>query len=102
MESQTAANRGGATSSPTSRAGSTTGSRSTRRAGRYDTVAQRRTATPCDDRDVRRLLPTRGDVDLDQAYAYPTEGPWLRANMVCTVDGSIAAADGRSGGISGP
>ena len=34
-------------------------------------------------------------------YAYPDgDRPWLRANMVESVDGA-AAVDGRSGGLSG-
>ncbi|MEX0426824.1 dihydrofolate reductase family protein [Nocardioides sp. DS6] len=35
----------------------------------------------------------------DGSYAWP-EGPWLRANMVTTVDGSAQGADGRSGTIN--
>jgi riboflavin biosynthesis pyrimidine reductase len=51
---------------------------------------------------MRRLLPTYAEsIDLDDAYAYPDGVPWLRANMVASVDGAIAL-DGRSGGLSGP
>jgi riboflavin biosynthesis pyrimidine reductase len=51
---------------------------------------------------MRRLLPTYADdVDLDEAYAYPAEGRWLRANMVSSLDGAINV-DGRSGGLSSP
>jgi riboflavin biosynthesis pyrimidine reductase len=53
------------------------------------------------------LLPTAADnltdSDLDAAYAWPGEPdrlPWLRANMVATVDGAARAPDGLSGGIS--
>ena len=51
---------------------------------------------------MRRLLPTYAEVvDLDEAYAYPGERPWLRANMVSSVDGAMTL-EGRSGGLSGP
>jgi riboflavin-specific deaminase-like protein len=43
------------------------------------------------------------DADLDAAYAWPgwpDPTPWLRANMVATVDGSARAPDGLSEGIS--
>lgn len=52
---------------------------------------------------MRQLLPTPGDpVDLAAAYAYPgpaEQRPWLRANMVTSLDGS-AVQEGRSGGLS--
>lgn len=60
---------------------------------------------------MRRLFPVtdltaaedRGEWSLDalaDAYAYPdTDGPWLRANMVSTLDGA-AQHDGRSQPIS--
>jgi riboflavin biosynthesis pyrimidine reductase len=44
-------------------------------------------------------LDTLGDTALYAAYAPPHE-PWLRANMVTTLDGSATGADGRSGGIN--
>ena len=51
---------------------------------------------------MRQLLPTYADeVDLQTAYAYPADGPWLRANMVSSLDGS-AVRNGRSGGLGGP
>jgi riboflavin biosynthesis pyrimidine reductase len=54
---------------------------------------------------MRQLLPTPADeADLRAAYAYPTdllERPWVRANMVSSLDGA-AAVDGRSGGLGGP
>ena len=55
---------------------------------------------------MHALLPSpstgdRLDVDLEQAYAYPPERAWLRANMVCSVDGAASAA-GRSQGLSSP
>lgn len=37
---------------------------------------------------------------LAQAYAYPADGPWLRANMVASADGAAAAEDGVTRGIS--
>ncbi|GAA2974878.1 pyrimidine reductase family protein [Streptomyces drozdowiczii] len=61
--------------------------------------------------DMRRLFPVTdltaaeapGEWSLDDladAYAYPrTDGPWLRANMVSTLDGA-AQHDGRSQPIS--
>jgi riboflavin biosynthesis pyrimidine reductase len=52
---------------------------------------------------MRRLLPSaQEDVNLGAAYAVPPGTRWLRANMVSTIDGSVADADQRSGGISGP
>jgi riboflavin-specific deaminase-like protein len=52
---------------------------------------------------MRRLLPTpEDDVNLGAAYAVPPGTPWLRANMVSTVDGSVTDSDRLSGGISGP
>ena len=51
---------------------------------------------------MRQLLPTLTDqVDLPDVYAYPTGRPWVRANMVASLDGS-AVKDGRSGGLGGP
>jgi riboflavin biosynthesis pyrimidine reductase len=51
---------------------------------------------------MRRLVPTYDEsVDLLEEYAFPSEGQWVRANMVSSVDGS-AVADGRSEGLSGP
>lgn len=37
---------------------------------------------------------------LAEAYAYPAEGAWLRANMVAAVDGAATAEDGVTRGIS--
>jgi riboflavin biosynthesis pyrimidine reductase len=39
-------------------------------------------------------------VDLGQLYAWPQQGPWVRAMMVMSLDGVIAGPDGRSGSIS--
>jgi riboflavin biosynthesis pyrimidine reductase len=51
---------------------------------------------------VRQLLPVPAeDVDLRSLYAFPTDRPWVRANMVASVDGS-AVREGRSEGLSGP
>lgn len=54
---------------------------------------------------MRQLLPTyREDLDDDglrSLYAYPADRPWLRANMVTSVDGA-ATVDGRSEGLSAP
>jgi riboflavin biosynthesis pyrimidine reductase len=56
---------------------------------------------------VRQLLPAGGPsgdadpVNLARLYAYPPHRrPWVRANMVASVDGA-ASVDGRSGGLSG-
>lgn len=50
---------------------------------------------------MRQLLPSYDpDVDLREAYRYPTDRPWVRANMVSSLDGS-AVQNGRSGGLSG-
>lgn len=39
---------------------------------------------------------------LDLAYPWPVEAPWIRANMVMTVDGRAQAGDGLTDGISSP
>ena len=44
-------------------------------------------------------LDALGDTALYAVYAPPRE-PWLRANMVTSLDGSATGADGRSGGIN--
>ena len=56
---------------------------------------------------MRMLLPDLrddlSDADLDTAYAWPggdVRQPWLRANMVSTVDGAARSPDGLSAGIS--
>jgi riboflavin biosynthesis pyrimidine reductase len=50
---------------------------------------------------MRQLLPTYTDnPDLRQLYRYPEDRPWLRANMVASVDGA-ATYDGRSYPLSG-
>lgn len=59
---------------------------------------------------MRSLLPFRdGDLDdeaLTTAYAYPEPSrvsrPWVRANMVSTVDGAATGAEGRSASVSTP
>jgi riboflavin biosynthesis pyrimidine reductase len=59
-------------------------------------------ADGCEDPGMRQLLPTAADsVDLPEAYAYPVDGRWVRANMVASLDGS-AVKHGRSGGLGGP
>lgn len=54
----------------------------------------------------RELLPVPGrtDVDLVGTYAYPTDldRPWIRANMVASVDGGAIDPSGRSRGLSSP
>lgn len=51
---------------------------------------------------MRQLLPHPAeDVDLAAAYAFPPGRPWVRANMVGSVDGAAALA-GTTRGLSGP
>jgi len=60
---------------------------------------------------VRRLIPAAGledvelgDAELAAAYAYPplpSDGHWLRANMISSVDGAAVDADGGSRALSG-
>ncbi|TNY36500.1 pyrimidine reductase family protein [Thermomonospora catenispora] len=45
-------------------------------------------------------LPT-APADLAEAYAYPGEGVWLRANMIASLDGAAWYAD-RSGALGSP
>jgi riboflavin biosynthesis pyrimidine reductase len=50
------------------------------------------------------LAPEPGEPALARLYGYPggaAHGPWVRANMISTVDGAVAGADGRSGSING-
>jgi riboflavin biosynthesis pyrimidine reductase len=44
-------------------------------------------------------LSEQSDADLDALYAVPTT-PWLRVNMISTVDGAATGSDGKSGGIN--
>jgi riboflavin biosynthesis pyrimidine reductase len=48
--------------------------------------------------DLGRLS-EQSDDDLDRLYAVPTR-PWLRVNMISTVDGAATGPDGQSGGIN--
>ncbi|GAA2587353.1 pyrimidine reductase family protein [Actinomadura fulvescens] len=48
---------------------------------------------------MRRLSSASDPVDLGEAYAYPAEGAWLRANMISTLDGAAWSLEGRSGGL---
>lgn len=54
---------------------------------------------------MRQLHPAYRDElsedELRSLYAYPAGRPWVRANMVSSLDGA-ATADGRSGGLSSP
>lgn len=51
---------------------------------------------------MRRLLPSvAGEVDLDEAYAWPDGPRCVRGNMVASLDGA-AVVDGVSGTLSGP
>ena len=57
---------------------------------------------------VRMLLPNPSDdVDAFDVYTAPGRAPigdrpWVVVNMITTVDGATADAEGRSGGLSGP
>lgn len=42
------------------------------------------------------------DDDLRTAYAFPVRRPWVRANMVSTLDGTMRGPDGSSRSISTP
>lgn len=44
-------------------------------------------------------LSEQSDADLDALYAVPST-PWLRVNMISTVDGAATGPDGKSGGIN--
>jgi riboflavin biosynthesis pyrimidine reductase len=46
-----------------------------------------------------RQLSELSDADLDALYAVPA-APWLRVNMISTLDGAATGPDGRSGGIN--
>ena len=46
-----------------------------------------------------RQLSDLSDADLDEVYAAPSL-PWLRVNMISTVDGAATGPDGRSGSIN--
>lgn len=55
--------------------------------------------------DVDDSVPIGAEVDdtqLARLYAYPEDrgGRWLRANMVCTLDGAATGADGKTGSIN--
>nr|WP_297423029.1 dihydrofolate reductase family protein [uncultured Actinotalea sp.] len=47
-----------------------------------------------------RIEPDPAETALTELYAYPP-GPWVRANMIATLDGAATGADGRSGSING-
>lgn len=42
------------------------------------------------------------DEDVRAAYAFPDQRPWVRANMVSTLDGTMRGTDGSSRSISSP
>lgn len=55
---------------------------------------------------MRRIHPAPeadlGDDALRSAYAFPDRRPWVRANMVSTLDGTMRGPDGSSRSISTP
>jgi riboflavin biosynthesis pyrimidine reductase len=53
---------------------------------------------------VKQLFPAAAEVELspDDAYAYPADRTFLRANMVSSVDGAAVGPRGRSGDLSEP
>ncbi|BFO16532.1 hypothetical protein SHKM778_29200 [Streptomyces sp. KM77-8] len=125
MEKRTESNRGGGTISATSRSAGTRGSRAHSESGATSAIGPGREAAEEDDTvphatgrgtlpGMRRLFPVTdvtdetavrewGLAELAAAYAYPGGGrePWLRANMVSTLDGA-AQHDGRSKRLSHP
>lgn len=51
---------------------------------------------------MRRLFPEPADaIEPVEAYAYPQQRPWLRANMIASADGA-ATLDGRAGPLGNP
>ena len=57
------------------------------------------------DSPVQRIFPTRADLgqaELIAAYEYPDDVPWVRANMVTSLDGAAQGSNGRSGTLSSP
>jgi riboflavin biosynthesis pyrimidine reductase len=53
----------------------------------------------------RQLTAELGEPALAALYAHPAPAdgsPWVRANMIATLDGAATGADGRSGSINGP
>jgi riboflavin biosynthesis pyrimidine reductase len=51
---------------------------------------------------VRRLFPTPAEtIDVAAAYAPPSEGRFVRLNMISSIDGAISI-DGKSGALGGP
>lgn len=54
---------------------------------------------------MQSLFPTTpsalSDDDLEELYAYPHEGRWLRANFVSSLDGAVQGPDHKSGSLSG-
>jgi hypothetical protein len=57
------------------------------------------------DSPVQRIFPTParlGQAELVAAYEYPAVGPWVRANMITSLDGAAQGANGRSGTLSSP
>jgi len=54
---------------------------------------------------ARRVDPEPGEPVLAALYAHPDPGgrrPWVRANMIASLDGGATGADGRSGSLNGP
>ena len=55
---------------------------------------------------MRRLLPAPiadlSDDDLRAVYTFPEQRPWVRANMVSTLDGAMRGTDGGSRSIGTP
>jgi riboflavin biosynthesis pyrimidine reductase len=55
-----------------------------------------------DPRRPSRLGSRATAADLEDLYAFPRRGTWVRANMVTTLDGAAAGPDGRSGSVNTP
>ena len=55
-----------------------------------------------DEADLVRLYLDRSDAPRSSLHEADSARPWVRANMVATVDGAVTGADHRSGSISSP
>lgn len=55
-----------------------------------------------DEADLVRLYLDRSDAPRGGLHDADSARPWVRANMVSTVDGAVTGADDRSGSISSP
>jgi riboflavin biosynthesis pyrimidine reductase/RimJ/RimL family protein N-acetyltransferase len=73
-----------------------------RRDGQHDLQLWSHLGAAATTEPARLTVAALEEVDLPQAFPWPTDRTWLRAMMVLTLDGAVAGADGRSGTISSP